>query len=75
VPALPSPSFVEPFPSRQPVMTTSTLGAPGGTCQVAVCIIEGISTGRVIRTEHDRGVVILIDDRFARPDALRLLPR
>jgi DNA excision repair protein ERCC-2 len=32
------------------------------------------AAGRVIRTQEDRGVVFLIDDRFARPDALRLLP-
>jgi hypothetical protein len=30
---------------------------------------------RVIRTRQDRGDGFLIDDRFARPDALRLLPR
>jgi Rad3-related DNA helicase len=29
---------------------------------------------RVIRTEQDRGTVWLIDDRFARPDVLELLP-
>jgi DNA excision repair protein ERCC-2 len=28
----------------------------------------------VIRTESDRGVVHLIDDRFSRPDVLQLLP-
>jgi DNA excision repair protein ERCC-2 len=33
------------------------------------------AAGRVIRTEQDRGVVWLIDDRFARPDVLALLPR
>jgi Rad3-related DNA helicase len=33
------------------------------------------AAGRVIRTQEDRGVVFLIDDRFGRPDALRLLPR
>jgi DNA excision repair protein ERCC-2 len=32
------------------------------------------AAGRVIRTQLDRGVVYLIDDRFARPDVLRLLP-
>jgi Rad3-related DNA helicase len=32
------------------------------------------AAGRVIRTQSDRGVVYLIDDRFARPDVLRLLP-
>jgi len=32
------------------------------------------AAGRVIRTEHDRGVVWLIDDRFARPDVQGLLP-
>ena len=31
--------------------------------------------GRVIRSESDRGSVHLIDDRFARPEVLRLLPR
>jgi DNA excision repair protein ERCC-2 len=33
------------------------------------------AAGRVIRTENDRGVVWLIDDRFARPEVLELLPR
>jgi DNA excision repair protein ERCC-2 len=32
------------------------------------------AAGRVIRTQLDRGVVHLIDDRFARPEVLRLLP-
>ncbi|MEO7337407.1 MAG: ATP-dependent DNA helicase, partial [Caldimonas sp.] len=32
------------------------------------------AVGRVIRTPDDRGVVHLIDDRFARPDVIRLLP-
>ena len=32
------------------------------------------AAGRVIRTQTDRGVVCLIDDRFRRPDVLRLLP-
>jgi Rad3-related DNA helicase len=33
------------------------------------------AAGRVIRTEQDEGVVWLIDDRFARPEVLDLLPR
>jgi Rad3-related DNA helicase len=32
------------------------------------------AAGRVIRTEQDHGTVWLIDDRFARPDVLELLP-
>jgi DNA excision repair protein ERCC-2 len=32
------------------------------------------AAGRVIRTQLDQGVVHLIDDRFARPEVLRLLP-
>jgi DNA excision repair protein ERCC-2 len=32
------------------------------------------AAGRVIRTGSDRGVVYLIDDRFTRPEVLRLLP-
>jgi DNA excision repair protein ERCC-2 len=32
------------------------------------------AAGRVIRTPEDRGTVHLIDDRFARPEVLRLLP-
>ncbi|RZA35406.1 MAG: ATP-dependent DNA helicase [Lysobacteraceae bacterium] len=32
------------------------------------------AAGRVIRTESDRGVVWLIDDRFARPEVRALLP-
>ncbi|MFT4070278.1 ATP-dependent DNA helicase, partial [Paraburkholderia sp.] len=33
------------------------------------------AAGRVIRTEEDRGVVHLIDDRYRRPEVRRLLPR
>jgi Rad3-related DNA helicase len=33
------------------------------------------AAGRVIRTEADRGVVYLIDDRFAQPQVRELLPR
>ena len=32
------------------------------------------AAGRVIRTPADRGIVYLIDDRFARPAVRRLLP-
>lgn len=32
------------------------------------------AAGRVIRSEHDRGVVHLMDDRYGRPDVQRLLP-
>ena len=32
------------------------------------------AAGRVIRTPQDRGVVLLIDDRFAAPDTRRLMP-
>ena len=32
------------------------------------------AAGRVIRTQSDRGVIYLIDDRFARPQVMRLLP-
>ena len=32
------------------------------------------AAGRVIRTPQDRGVVLLIDDRFAAPDNRRLMP-
>lgn len=32
------------------------------------------AAGRVIRTEQDRGIIYLIDDRFCRPDVKRLLP-
>ncbi len=32
------------------------------------------AAGRVIRTEEDRGVVLLIDDRFATPEYTRLIP-
>ncbi|WP_028204235.1 ATP-dependent DNA helicase [Paraburkholderia nodosa] len=32
------------------------------------------AAGRVIRTEHDRGVVHLLDDRFAQPGVRALLP-
>ncbi|WP_286559365.1 ATP-dependent DNA helicase [Variovorax brevis] len=33
------------------------------------------AAGRVIRSESDEGVVYLLDDRFARPDVARLLPK
>lgn len=33
------------------------------------------AAGRVIRTPSDRGIIYLIDDRFSRPEVLRLLPR
>lgn len=33
------------------------------------------AAGRVIRTEEDRGVVVLMDDRFQRPQVQALLPR
>jgi DNA excision repair protein ERCC-2 len=33
------------------------------------------AAGRVIRSEQDRGVVYLLDDRFARAEVRRLLPR
>ena len=32
------------------------------------------AAGRVIRTPEDRGAVLLLDDRFARPDYARLFP-
>lgn len=32
------------------------------------------SAGRVIRSETDRGIVMLVDDRFTRPDTRSLLP-
>jgi DNA excision repair protein ERCC-2 len=32
------------------------------------------AAGRVIRTEHDRGTVLLIDDRYRRAEVRRLLP-
>jgi Rad3-related DNA helicase len=30
--------------------------------------------GRLIRTEHDRGTLVLVDDRFLQPDYEVLLP-
>jgi len=33
------------------------------------------AAGRVIRTQQDQGVVMLIDDRFAEPNVRPLLPR
>lgn len=33
------------------------------------------AAGRVIRTEHDQGVVVLMDDRFQRSEVRALLPR
>ena len=33
------------------------------------------AAGRVIRTQEDRGVVLLLDDRFARGEYTRLFPR
>ena len=33
------------------------------------------AAGRIIRTEKDRGQLLLLDDRFARKDIRSLLPR
>lgn len=33
------------------------------------------AAGRVVRTPEDRGTVFLIDDRYARSEVRRLLPR
>jgi len=33
------------------------------------------AAGRVIRSEEDRGVVVLLDERYAEPPTLRLLPK
>lgn len=33
------------------------------------------AAGRVIRTESDRGIVLLIDDRYATPEYARVLPK
>ncbi|MQN00533.1 MAG: ATP-dependent DNA helicase [bacterium LCO1.1] len=33
------------------------------------------SAGRLIRTENDKGVIVLLDDRFSRPDIRSLFPR
>lgn len=33
------------------------------------------AAGRVIRTARDKGVVALLDDRFLRPEYVRLFPR
>ena len=32
------------------------------------------AAGRVIRSEYDRGVLVLMDDRFARAEVRALLP-
>ena len=32
------------------------------------------AAGRVIRTEHDEGVLVLIDDRYGRPEVRQLFP-
>ena len=32
------------------------------------------AAGRVVRTPQDKGVVLLLDDRFAQPDTVRLFP-
>jgi Rad3-related DNA helicase len=32
------------------------------------------AAGRVIRTQHDEGVIYLRDDRFTQPEVLALLP-
>ena len=32
------------------------------------------AAGRVHRTEYDKGVILLIDERFTRPDYYRLFP-
>ncbi|MES2934932.1 MAG: helicase C-terminal domain-containing protein, partial [Pseudomonadota bacterium] len=37
--------------------------------------VLGAGKIRVIRTQDDRGVIYLIDDRFQRPEIRALLPR
>ena len=32
------------------------------------------AAGRVIRTEQDQGTLWLLDDRYVRPEAIRLMP-
>ena len=32
------------------------------------------AAGRVIRTESDTGIVMLLDDRYARSEAIRMMP-
>ena len=41
-------------------------------CGNAAAVLQ--AAGRVIRTPEDRGVVLLIDDRFAAPAYRRLMP-
>ena len=33
------------------------------------------AAGRVIRTAGDRGVILLLDDRFLRPEVQQMFPR
>jgi DNA excision repair protein ERCC-2 len=45
----------------------------------AIYLVPGLhkvaqAAGRVIRTPHDRGTLVLMDDRYQRPDVRRLLP-
>ena len=56
-----------------------TLGAAFGAGYDYAYLFPGLqkvvhAAGRVIRSPHDRGVVVLIDDRYARAGVRRLLP-
>jgi len=61
------------------VLRTLTDDGEGSGFQAAY-VYPGIervlqAAGRVIRTETDRGVVLLLDERYQAPEYRRLLPR
>ena len=65
---------------RQEMLRRYYDAAPGGTgfdyayrCPGMNKVLQ--AAGRVIRTSEDKGVVLLLDDRFARSEYTRLFPR
>ncbi len=65
---------------RQEILRRYYDAAPGGTgfdyayrCPGMNKVLQ--AAGRVIRTSEDKGVVLLLDDRFARGEYTRLFPR
>ncbi|MEO6743983.1 MAG: ATP-dependent DNA helicase [Caldimonas sp.] len=69
-----------PPPSAANEILRSRMDAACGEGYAYAYLYPGIqkviqAAGRVIRTEQDRGVVVLLDDRFGRDDVQRLLPK
>ena len=69
--------LAKPDPEQLALQTWySQQGADGFLCASQIPGMQKVAqaAGRVIRSEKDRGVVILADDRFRQADYLRLMP-